>query len=61
MDNQALFVDFMYAVTVGATLPRLDAKVLHWCDPLLWALVLCTDHTNFRRHAIQRFQYSRVA
>jgi hypothetical protein len=39
MDNQALFVDFMYAVTVGATLPRLDEKVLHWCDPLLWALV----------------------
>jgi hypothetical protein len=39
MDNQALFVDFMYAVTVGATLPRIDEKVLHWCDPLLWALV----------------------
>jgi hypothetical protein len=39
MDNQALFVDFMYAVTVGATLPRLDEKVLHWRNPLLWALV----------------------
>jgi hypothetical protein len=39
VDNQALFVDFMYAVTVGATLPRLDDKVLHLCNPLLWALV----------------------
>jgi hypothetical protein len=38
MNNQVLFVDFMYAVTVGATLPRLDDKTLHWCDPLLWAL-----------------------
>jgi hypothetical protein len=39
VENQALFVDFMYAVTVGATLPRLDERVLHWCNPLLWALV----------------------
>ncbi len=39
MDNQALFVDFMYAVTVGATMTRLDEKVLHWGNPLLWALV----------------------
>jgi hypothetical protein len=39
MENQALFVDFMYAVTVGASLPRLDEKVLDYRDPLLWGLI----------------------
>jgi hypothetical protein len=38
MDNKALFVDFMYAVTVGTALPRVDEKTLHLCNPLLWAL-----------------------
>jgi hypothetical protein len=39
MDNRGLFVDFMYAVTVGATMTRLDDKVLHWGNSLLWALI----------------------
>lgn len=38
MESKALFVDFMYAVAVGATLPRLDEKSLHLCNPLFWAL-----------------------
>ncbi len=39
MENEGLFVDFMYAVTVGATLPRVDEKVLHVSSALLWALL----------------------
>jgi len=38
MDNPAVFVDFMYAVTVGTALPRVDEKVIHWRSPLLWGL-----------------------
>jgi len=36
MADRAVFVDFMYAVTVGATLPRIDEKALHLCAPVLW-------------------------
>jgi len=39
MENAALFVDFMYAITVGASLPRLDEKTLDFGNPLLWALL----------------------
>jgi hypothetical protein len=39
MENSALFVDFMYAVTVGASLPRLDDKVLSLRNPLMWGLL----------------------
>jgi hypothetical protein len=39
MAERGLFVDFMYAVTVGAALPRLDEKALHFRSPLLWGLL----------------------
>jgi hypothetical protein len=38
MEKQAIFVDFMYAVAVGATLPRVDEKVLQMRNPLLWGV-----------------------
>jgi len=39
MPERGLFVDFMYAVTVGATLPRLDEKVLSVGSPVLWGVL----------------------
>ena len=39
MPERGLFVDFMYAVTVGAALPRLDEKVLCVDNPVLWGLL----------------------
>jgi hypothetical protein len=39
LENRALFVDFMYAVAVGAALPRLDERVLCVQSPLLWGLL----------------------
>src|SRR5580704_2568607 len=39
MEERGLFVDFMYAVTVGATLPRIDEKVLDFRSPLLWGML----------------------
>jgi hypothetical protein len=39
MTERGLFVDFMYAVTVGATLPRINDTVLHLDSPVLWGLV----------------------
>jgi hypothetical protein len=38
MPERGLFVDFMYAVTVGATLPRLDEKVLRFNSEVLWGV-----------------------
>lgn len=38
MESRSLFVDFMYAVTVGAMLPRLDATALDPSKPLLWGM-----------------------
>src|ERR1043166_8935502 len=39
MENQALFVDFMYAVTVGAALPRIDKDALDIHSPVAWGLL----------------------
>ena len=39
MAERGLFVDFMYAVTVGATLPRINDTVLHVVSPVLWGVV----------------------
>lgn len=40
MDSPALFVDFMYAVVVGAALPRFqDADVLRFSSPVAWGLL----------------------
>jgi hypothetical protein len=39
MAERGLFVDFMYAVTVGATLPRINDAVLHVDSPVLWGVV----------------------
>lgn len=39
MADRGLFVDFMYAVTVGATLPRINDTVLHASSPVLWGVV----------------------
>jgi hypothetical protein len=39
VENQALFVDFMYAVTVGAALPRIDKDVLDVHSPLAWGML----------------------
>jgi hypothetical protein len=38
MAERGLFVDLMYAVTVGATLPRINDKVLHLDSPVLWGV-----------------------
>jgi hypothetical protein len=38
MADRGLFVDLMYAVTVGATLPRINDKVLHLGSPVLWGV-----------------------
>lgn len=40
MEDRALFVDFMYAVTVGTALPRLDAKTMRIDEPALWGILL---------------------
>jgi len=39
MTERGLFVDFMYAVTVGAALPRINDRVLHSDSPVLWGVV----------------------
>lgn len=40
MENQALFVDFMYAAVVAAALPRLqDEEVLEFKSPTGWGLL----------------------
>ena len=39
MTERGLFVDLLYAVTVGATLPRINDKVLHLGSPVLWGIV----------------------
>ena len=39
MTERGLFVDFMYAVTVGAALPRINDTVLHLNSPVLWGVV----------------------
>jgi len=39
MADRGQFVDFMYAVTVGATLPRINDTVLHADSPVLWGVV----------------------
>ncbi|MGO9266406.1 MAG: hypothetical protein ACLQBA_16255 [Candidatus Binataceae bacterium] len=38
MTDRGQFVDFMYAVTVGATLPRINDTVLHADSPVLWGV-----------------------
>jgi hypothetical protein len=38
MPERSLFVDFMYAVTVGAALPRIDENALHFNSPKLWGV-----------------------
>ncbi|HEX4211000.1 MAG TPA: hypothetical protein VHY56_11440 [Candidatus Binataceae bacterium] len=39
MADRGLFVDFLYAVTVGAALPRINDTVLHASSPVLWGVV----------------------
>lgn len=39
MESATLFVDFMYAITVGASLPRLDERTLDIGNPLFWAML----------------------
>ena len=39
MAERGLFVDFLYAVTVGSALPRINDTVLHFGSPVLWGLV----------------------
>jgi len=39
MTERGLFADLMYAVTVGATLPRINDTVLHAGSPVLWGVV----------------------
>ena len=39
MAERGLFVDFMYAVTVGTALPRLDEAALHFNNPILWGVL----------------------
>ncbi len=39
MAERGLFVDLLYAVTVGATLPRINDRVLHLDSPVLWGVV----------------------
>jgi hypothetical protein len=38
MAERGLFVDLLYAVTVGATLPRINDTVLHLDAPVLWGV-----------------------
>jgi hypothetical protein len=38
MAERGLFVDLLYAVTVGATLPRINDTVLHLDSPVLWGV-----------------------
>jgi|SRR5208282_1447412 len=38
MAERGLFVDLLYAVTVGATLPRINDSVLHLDSPVLWGV-----------------------
>jgi len=39
MTERGLFVDLLYAVTVGAALPRINDRVLHLGLPVLWGVV----------------------
>jgi hypothetical protein len=38
MAERGLFVDLLYAVTVGATLTRINDRVLHLDSPVLWGV-----------------------
>ena len=39
MTEPGLFVDLLYAVTVGAALPRINDRVLNLGSPMLWGVV----------------------
>lgn len=39
MAERWLFSDLMYAVTIGAALPRINDRVLHADSPMLWGVV----------------------